>query len=293
MESRPRGVALVFVTEPRLEHEGERFRSIYEQLEFKTYLHQRFSRDAIFAELTMMAQSKGKYAGKYKGDAFIMMFIGHGVDEKIIGWLEQPQWPPADDTVLPIRDIVDMFSEKKCRALRQKTKMFIFNCCREKLDEADVQLSGAPPINTGGLCAKCQGPTGETTKVDTLATLDPTWKQQNKQTHVIYACAEGSNAWFQEFPGTAIGHASVFGQAFSHTIAQYAGYKSLYQLICMTVKRSEEESERIYQEFLKTNPSQEELEEMGDPVRRPEIRMFAVDKDVFFNPGLFRDDHDD
>ncbi|CAG2113584.1 unnamed protein product [Medioppia subpectinata] len=132
METKPRGVALVFVTIPELYNEAERFRSIYEQLEFTAYLHQGFSRDEIFAELTDMAQSKGKYAGKYKGDAFIMMFIGHGFNESIIGWSAQPQWPPADDTVLPIRDIMTMFSETgKCRALREKIKIFIFNCCRE------------------------------------------------------------------------------------------------------------------------------------------------------------------
>ncbi|CAG2108957.1 unnamed protein product, partial [Medioppia subpectinata] len=231
------------------------------------------------------------------GDAFIMMFIGHGFNESIIGWSAQPQWPPADDTVLPIRDIMTMFSETgKCRALREKIKIFIFNCCRERVAVTAQPKPGAVTVNIGSACAKCLGrlvcTKCEPTMIDTLATLDPTWKEKNKLTHVIYACAEGSKAWYQNFPLTAIGHASVFGQALSHTIAQYSWYKSLYQLILMTVQKSEEDSEKAYQDFLKTNPPKDELDKLGDPVRRPEINMFAVNKELYFNPGQWKEGDD-
>ncbi|CAG2108958.1 unnamed protein product [Medioppia subpectinata] len=270
MDANPRGVALIFVTEPDLSLEAERFRSICEQLLFEPYLHQGFTKMQIVARLTEVAQSKKKY----KGDAFVMIFIGHGYNEKIIGWSAG-----GDDNVLPIRDIVDMFSETRCRALRQKTKVFVFNCCRVKFAEEALPLPDAQPVNIGSECAKCHGRLActkcEPTMMDTLQHLDPQWKKENKQTHVIYACAEGLKAWYDQVSGP-IGHVSVFGQALSHTIAQYSWYKSLYQLFLMSVKRSEEE-----------------LEKSGDPERRPEINMFAVNKELFFNPGQWREESDD
>ncbi|CAG2107591.1 unnamed protein product, partial [Medioppia subpectinata] len=234
MDAKPRGVALVFVIEPDLYLEAERFSEV--------------------AKLD-----------KYKGDAFVMMFIGHGYNERIIGWSAQPQWPPAPDDVLPIKDIVAMFCELKCRALREKTKVFIFNCCRERFVDTTATPSGVRCHKCKReltlTCAKCE-PTG----TDTMASLDPKWKAMNKQTHVIYACAQGSLAWYRKVVGP-IGHVSLFGQAFSHTIAQYSGYKSLYQLFTMSGKR---------------------LKAMGDAVQEPEINMFAVDSELYFNPGQYK-----
>jgi hypothetical protein len=54
-------------------------------------------------------------------ESLIVMIISHGCDEKVIG---------SDGQDLRITEIVDIFSEKKCKALSRKPKLFFFNCCR-------------------------------------------------------------------------------------------------------------------------------------------------------------------
>jgi hypothetical protein len=61
------------------------------------------------------------------------MIISHGEDEKVLGYnacreLEDDLFDEND--VMKISNIVDIFAEKKCVALRQTPKMFFFNCCR-------------------------------------------------------------------------------------------------------------------------------------------------------------------
>ncbi|CAG2121244.1 unnamed protein product, partial [Medioppia subpectinata] len=140
MASNPRGVAIIIVTEPDLYLEADRFGSIFQQLLFTPTIHRGLTRDQIVDVLTAVAKSKEKY----KADAFIMMFIGHGVNESIIGCSAQP---PAPSDELPIRDIVTMFSDRNSRALRQKTKLFVFNCCREKEAQAAKVKPGAIAVN--------------------------------------------------------------------------------------------------------------------------------------------------
>ncbi|CAG2116271.1 unnamed protein product [Medioppia subpectinata] len=247
MDAKPRGVALIFVTVPELALEAERYRSIFQQLLFEPVICPALTRDQTVAKLSEMADTNTKY----KGDAFIMMFIGHGYNERIIGWSAFPQWPPAPRDVLPIRDIVAMFSKTRCRPLAQKAKLFIFNTCSE--------MSGTECVAPGFVNSQ---------SIDTMASLDTNWKNDNKLTHVIYACSQGSKAWHEPVNG-AIGHVSVFGQALSHTIAQYSWQKNLYQLFVMSVNRMEEELKRMD----KTNC-------------QTEIKMVTVDKKLFFNPGL-------
>ncbi|CAG2120653.1 unnamed protein product, partial [Medioppia subpectinata] len=183
--------------------------------------------------------------------------------------------PTAGDG-LPIRDIVDMFSERRCRALRGKPKLFIYNCCREKgVDTAQVPADTS--VTAGAVrCRKCEGQLTcakcESTRIDTMTSLDGDWKNMNKQTHVIYACAQGLKTWYHKVDGP-IGHVSVFGQALSHTIAQYSWYKSLYQLFLMSVKRLEDELKAYRKKHLPFVS-----EEIID--RRPEINMFAVNKEL-------------
>ncbi|CAG2116333.1 unnamed protein product [Medioppia subpectinata] len=266
MASNPRGVAIIIVTEPDLYLEADRFGSIFQQLLFTPAIHRGLTRDQIVNVLAAVANSREKY----KADAFIMMFIGHGVNESIIGCSAQP---PAPSDELPIRDIVAMFSDRNSRALRQKTKLVVFNCCREKEAQAAKVKPGAIAVNVANnKCVNCRGrlvcTKCETSLIDTLTFLDSTWKNENKQTHVIYACAEANVARPGKRP---IGHVSVLGQALSHTIAQYSWYKNVYQLFVMTVDRIEKEYGIEH---------------------RPEINMFAVNKELYFNPGQYRADDD-
>ncbi|CAG2175188.1 unnamed protein product [Oppiella nova] len=63
-------------------------------------------------------------SAKHDGDAFFMMFIGHGHDNKIRGNDDKPKNELAIDAIL------DKFSESKCMELQGKPKIFVFICCR-------------------------------------------------------------------------------------------------------------------------------------------------------------------
>jgi hypothetical protein len=50
-----------------------------------------------------------------------VMNISHGHNERVIAY---------DGNEFFISDIVDVFSEENCPALKTKSKLFFFNCCR-------------------------------------------------------------------------------------------------------------------------------------------------------------------
>ncbi len=65
-----------------------------------------------------------------------MMAISHGEDEKVLGYnacreLEDELFDESD--VIKISEVVDIFSDKNCKFLRQTPKLFFFNCCRESI----------------------------------------------------------------------------------------------------------------------------------------------------------------
>ncbi|CAG2181125.1 unnamed protein product, partial [Oppiella nova] len=91
-----------------------------------------------------------------------------------------------------------------------------------------------------------------------FSSIDKSWTNKNKRTFVTYACAEGSKSWYDENSGY-----TYFGRTLSHTMAQFACYKSLIELLQKTMYRMEEE-----------NKSEGKTEE-----HNPEIKMFACQKD--------------
>jgi len=61
------------------------------------------------------------------------MVISHGEDEKVLEYnacrkLEDELFDESD--VIKISEIVEIFAEKKCMALRQTLKILFFNCCQ-------------------------------------------------------------------------------------------------------------------------------------------------------------------
>ncbi|CAG2165627.1 unnamed protein product [Oppiella nova] len=116
MDSKPRGKAVIFVNIKSLLKEAERFKYILQQLEFDV--------DDIIAQCSnkVMRDKLGELAimNHDKHDAFFMMFIGHGQNEELC----------CTDKNVPIKDIAYMFSEANCLELRNKPKIFVFNCCR-------------------------------------------------------------------------------------------------------------------------------------------------------------------
>ncbi|CAG2105080.1 unnamed protein product, partial [Medioppia subpectinata] len=189
------------------------------------------TRDQIQTKLTQVANSD-----EYNGDAFIMMFIGDGYNENIIGYRDpnDTQLPPENHNLLPISDIVATFAWTRAPVLRYKTKVFIFNCDRLKVD-VDLYKT----IVTNDFCVKSAEMIlghKEPALINKLTMLDPQFKHDNNQIYVIYSCREGYASWHRPVDGP-IGNVTQFGQTFSHTIAQYSSYKSLIEMFVMIVEQ--------------------------------------------------------
>ncbi|CAG2161379.1 unnamed protein product, partial [Oppiella nova] len=169
MEGTPRGRAIIFVTVDDLLNESLRFKWILEKMFFKVDIHRQLTCAQISDILDVVSNEK------HDGDAFIMMFIGHGYDEKIQGWQER------DGDELAISKIVDKFSENNCLSLRNKPKIFLFNCCRISTfyEPKQIHVSGVFKLDNNQL-------------VIDLTSIDKNWENENKRTYIIYACAEGT-----------------------------------------------------------------------------------------------------
>ncbi|CAG2169363.1 unnamed protein product [Oppiella nova] len=82
----PRGVALIILNEVTLKTEADRFASIYNQLDFDVIYNVRtefLTCNEIALLLSEVRQKISK--DKREHDAFILMFIGHGVNDSIQG----------------------------------------------------------------------------------------------------------------------------------------------------------------------------------------------------------------
>ncbi len=119
MTKNPRGNCIIILNEPKLTKELERFESVFSQLYFTVRKLVNLKAARILDELEILAKDKILD----KNEAFILMIIGHGINEGVIGFENQDS--------IPITEIVDIFSEKNCLYLKQSPKLFFFNCCRE------------------------------------------------------------------------------------------------------------------------------------------------------------------
>ncbi|CAG2179455.1 unnamed protein product, partial [Oppiella nova] len=79
MDSIPRGMALLFITVDELMKEGKRFECIFNQLYFNVTIH-------VNKTCQQISEILDKAVDAEHNDTFIMMFMGHGFDEKIQGW---------------------------------------------------------------------------------------------------------------------------------------------------------------------------------------------------------------
>jgi len=107
--------------------ESKRFESIFTQLHFDV--------EPINSTVGMNAkairdklESISRNRSLDKDEAFVLIIISHGRDEKVLGY--DACQGKDDNDVIKISEIVDIFSETKCPALRRKPKLFFFNCCR-------------------------------------------------------------------------------------------------------------------------------------------------------------------
>jgi hypothetical protein len=104
--------------------ESERFKNVFEQLYFKVELINNINTADMKNKLT----ETSKDTTLSKDDAFIFMIITHGEKENILGY-DACRGSNGTD-LMPIKDIVDLFSESNCLSLRNKPKLFFFICCR-------------------------------------------------------------------------------------------------------------------------------------------------------------------
>jgi hypothetical protein len=119
------GTEIIDETAPRtIPYESIRFKKVFEQLYFNVKLVYNFNTTQI-RELLILLKDDIILS---KSDAFVFMIVTHGEDEKILGF---NKCEGNDDTnSMNISEIVDIFSETNCPNLRNKPKLFFFNCCR-------------------------------------------------------------------------------------------------------------------------------------------------------------------
>ncbi|CAG2164263.1 unnamed protein product [Oppiella nova] len=85
MDSSPRGRAIVFLTVDGLKEEVDRWKSIFEQLDFRCDVYEKATCSQIRDVLS------GVSCQRFDTDALLVMFIGGGYDEKIRGFCRKPQ----------------------------------------------------------------------------------------------------------------------------------------------------------------------------------------------------------
>ncbi len=125
MNKKVRGKCVIFNNIRTLFRESYRFESIFKQLNFEVVLHFQLTTGEIEEELQLSAGDNSLS----KSNALVVMVISHGNDERIIGFdIHQNNDNPKD--LKKISDIVNIFSEEKCKNLYGKPKLFFFTCCR-------------------------------------------------------------------------------------------------------------------------------------------------------------------
>lgn len=66
----------------------------------------------------------------FSHNALVVIILTHGHHQVIFGTDYKKEIEKSDSGVVGIRQLIDMFSDKNCLALKGKPKMFFFSCCR-------------------------------------------------------------------------------------------------------------------------------------------------------------------
>jgi hypothetical protein len=135
MTKKPRGKCIIINNIPDLFKESQRFEFIFKKLFFDVEpIENTFKMTAQQISDKLKSVAKDKKLSKH--EALLVMAISHGEDEKVLGYnacreLEDELFDESD--VIKISEVVDIFSDKNCKFLRQTPKLFFFNCCRESI----------------------------------------------------------------------------------------------------------------------------------------------------------------
>ena len=125
-----------------LKNETTRFKHLFERLNFSVEVISDVSADGLRKALIDI-RNNGSLANS---EAFGLMVISHGKDEKIYGSdacdlinqiglgttneNDKQALDKIDKDSLAIDDIISIFSENNCHHLKSKPKLFFFICCR-------------------------------------------------------------------------------------------------------------------------------------------------------------------
>ncbi|CAG2164876.1 unnamed protein product [Oppiella nova] len=268
MMRKPRGKCIIINNVPKEVYmETDRFKHIFEKLHFKVKPCFDWTAQQIEENLRKSSEKM------VKSDAFILMIVSHGLEEQILGsdacegiriLSVDPNNTEAqrlvNTDVIDIKRIVDIFSDKNCPILRNVPKIFYFTCCRNSF--ANQLSEQQKPVEESKNLAKpfVEVVSHEKRSFPNMKSLDEQWVDDNKDTFICYSCAEGHKSYYDEMLG--ITH---FGQALSHTIAQYACEETLTSIMSRTC------------DFL-----QQFFEETG--CYAPEFRGKGLRRQLSFNP---------
>ena len=125
-----------------LKKETIRFKDLFQKLNFAVEVIRNVSAEELLKKLKYISDDMSLR----DSEAFILMAISHGEDEKVLGYnacevirkmrfkqinpKDQEAAQVIDGDILPIADIISTFSEANCPYLRSKPKVFFFTCCR-------------------------------------------------------------------------------------------------------------------------------------------------------------------
>ena len=143
MTRKPRGKAVIINNMRKyLFNESQRFEHVFRELQFDVILINEINAELMVERIQAIKDEITDY-----DQAFILMVISHGENEKILGFdgchaLDLTDSNDINENhteilqtiqndVIDISFIVDMFSDIKCPQLNRKPKLFFFSCCRK------------------------------------------------------------------------------------------------------------------------------------------------------------------
>jgi hypothetical protein len=126
MIRKPRGKCVIIDNKSREPSiDAKRFESIFRQL----YFDVEKTNSKNVEEISRFLKALSKEEMLKKADALIVMIISHGANDKIYGYNSCVE--TDENNSISISEIVDIFSDENCIALRQTPKLFFFNCCQK------------------------------------------------------------------------------------------------------------------------------------------------------------------
>lgn len=280
MFNKPRG-KFIIINNIRTEifRESVRFEHIFRELSFEVVI-----KDCLnIKQIQQLLREIAMDVSLDKDQAFGLMIISHGGDERILGFdacqqltkNEQKNQRIIDEDQIEFCQLVQIITPTP--ALHKKPKIFIFNCCRIKRENS-LNYSN---YNIRQVYDKCIETLVEQMECDSEMTEEDNKKirgnwvneNENTDTFIIHSCSEGCYSYYSIYDGI-----SLFGQSLSHAIAYYAIDESLQSIMCRTCNFMEKFREILVNKkyFGETAYS------------KPESKYQCVGKNLLFNPGFNR-----